>query len=85
LGFNQSAAVERCVHLISLVLGCRRKSGRVTSEQARAAYDEAVDLFDRLSPETLTEALHALYRKAERDSRRRADALDRLRRRTRSA
>ncbi len=81
---NQSAAVDRCVYLISLVLNCRRKSGRLNAKQARAAYDEAVELFDRLSPETLTEALHALYRKAERESRKRAAALDRLRSRPRS-
>lgn len=85
MGLNQSSAVDRCVQLISVVLDCRRKSSRVSADEARAAYNEAVDLFDRLSPETLTEALHALYRKAERDSRKRAEALERLRRRTKSA
>ncbi len=82
---QQSAAVDRCVYLISLVLHCRQESGCVTAEQARAAYEEAVELFDRLSPETLTNALHTLYRQAERDSQERAAELFHFRSRPRSA
>ncbi len=85
MNVNQTTAVDRCVYLISLVLNCRHKSGHVTAAQARAAYKEAVDLFDRLSPETLTDTLQALYRQADRDSRERAAALHHFRSRQHSA
>jgi hypothetical protein len=63
-------AVNRCVDYVLKFLSTDHHRSRLPAAEQRRQHDRAVAYLNRLPPDTLSRALHQLYRAGETESRR---------------
>lgn len=65
-------AVDRCVEFVLRFISADRHRSRLPAAEQRREHARALEYLNRLAPDTLTRALHRLYRAGEAEQRRAA-------------